>query len=223
MVDILLLIPEITKGMKSLGSKSLLKIKNSTTVLEYQISQLRKHNPKSTIFIGTGFESDKIKKHFGHYNKIEFIDNPVYIKTNQSKLIESFVASYTSENLLVISNGILFKNDPFSVRDAESSKIFLIDKPKNHFNIGCNSTEKIHYLFYDLPSVWSECVLFDKPALRSIRQLSLKTYIDQMYLFELINLLLDNPDLHFEKQIISKKDIMKINSIKDITSAKLFI
>ena len=73
MLDILLLVPEITKGMKSLGSKALLGIKNSTMVLDYQIQQLKKLDQNANIFIGTGFESDKIRKAVSKYNKVNVL------------------------------------------------------------------------------------------------------------------------------------------------------
>lgn len=223
MVDVLIIIPEITKGMKSLGSKALLRIKNSITVLEYQINELRKTYPRSTIFVGTGFESEKIKKIFSSYKNIQFIENHNYNETNQSKLISLFANQYTgNRDILVISNGILFKNNVF-VSNSDNSKIFLIDKPKNNFNIGCNDTENVNYLFYDLPIKWTECVLFNKNTLDYIKILCKDYNTDQMYLFELINLLMDKYHISFSKHMIVKKNIMKINTIKDIPIAKLFI
>jgi hypothetical protein len=41
MIDALILVPEITKGMKSIGSKSLLEIKKKLSVLDYQIQSIR--------------------------------------------------------------------------------------------------------------------------------------------------------------------------------------
>lgn len=223
MVDVLIIVPEITKGMKSLGSKALLRIKNSVTVLEYQINQIRKIYPETTIFIGTGFESEKIKKIFSQNNNVEFIENKEYINTNQSRLLSLFVSKYSENNeLLVISNGVLFKNNSLLSEDSES-KIFLIDKPRDNFNIGCNETGSIDYLFYDLPIRWSECVFFNKIAIDNIKIICKEYNIDQMYLFELVNLLIDKYHMKFSKQIIQKKNIMKINTIKDLSTAKLFI
>lgn len=221
MLNVLILIPEITKGMKSLGSKALLKIKNSTTILQHQIDQLRRYHPKCRIFLGTGFESDKIKKIFYNYPNLIILENHEYHITNQTKLITSLLKQYECGQLLVISNGILFKNNPF-VCDNKS-RLFLIDKPKHNFTIGCNESEDIHYLFYDLPIPWSECVVFNKEAIESIAHLEKSQNTDQLYLFELINILIDKYDLRFLKTDIKKKDIMKINSIKDIPRAKIFI
>jgi len=222
MLDILLLVPEITKGMKSLGSKALLGIKNSTVVLDYQIQQLKKIDQNANIFIGTGFESDKIRKAIAKYSKVEIIENKNYATTNQAKLIQLFIDQKSSHNdLLIVSNGILFKNS--CIKYSNGSKIFLIDKPKTNFNIGCNNSEMLHYLFYDLPTPWSECVLFDSQTVWQIGNICSSQNIDQLFLFELINILIEKYDVAFDKKFIPKQNIMKINTIKDISKAKIFI
>ena len=122
--------------------------------------------------------------------------------------------------MLVISNGVLFKNFPFF--DTDRSKIFLIDKPKANFTIGCSESEKIEYLFYDLPTQWSECVFLNQEATSTLKDMFDKHLYDQMYLFELLNTLISH-NIHFDKNILSKKNIMKINGTKDISRAKIFI
>jgi hypothetical protein len=222
MLDILLLVPEITKGMKSLGSKALLTIKNSTLVLDYQIEQLKKIDQNCNIFIGTGFESDKIRKAVAKYSRVHIIENQNYVNTNQAKLIKLFIDQrFSQSNLLIISNGVLFKNS--SIKYAGRSKIFLIDKPKPNFNIGCNDSEDLHYLFYDLPTPWSECVLLDSDTIKYMKCICDSQNIDQLFLFELINILIEKHKIVFDKDFISKKNIMKINTAKDISKAKIFI
>jgi choline kinase len=222
MLDTLLLVPEITKGMKSLGSKALLTIKNSTVVLDYQIQQLKKIEANCNIFIGAGFECDKIKKTITKYSRVQIIENNDYMNTNQAKLIKIFVDNHSSSNdLLIVSNGVLFKNS--SIKYSSKSKIFLIDKPKANFNIGCNESDNVNYLFYDLPTAWSECVLLDNSAVENMKDICSSQNIDQLFLFELINILIEKYNIVFDKNFISKKDIMKINTAKDISKAKLFI
>ena len=222
MLDALIIAPEITKGMKSLGSKALLNIKNSISILDFQISQLKKLDKNINIFIATGFESDRIKKLTQRYSNITIVENKDYETSNQAKCLSLFINKYDSEQLLVISNGILFKNEALTC-DNSTSKIFLIDKPKNNFTIGCNAGESVHYLFYDLPSTWSECLFLNRNDLHTIKDISLNNNIDQLYLFEIVNLMIDKYNSFFQCVTISKKNIMKINTIKDIPKAKLFI
>ena len=47
--------------------------------------------------------------------------------------------------------------------------------------------------------------------------------VDQLFLFEIINILIEKHGVVFDKHFISKKNIMKINTAKDISKAKVFI
>jgi len=223
MLDAVIIVPEITKGMKSIGSKALLKVKDSTSILEYQIQQLKRYYKKINIHIIAGFECEKIKKTLVKY-KVNILYNDQYLHTNQSKCLDLFLQQYSSDSLLVISNGILFNNNIFDLSDKTESKVFLIDKPKINFNIGCcdDSSKSVNYLFYDLPICWSECVYMNKKAIETLRHINSEQMTSQMYLFETLNCLMSN-NISFVKQYVAKKDIMKINTAKDLTKAKLFI
>ena len=223
MLDALIIAPEITKGMKSLGSKALLNIKNSTSILDYQIQELKKLHKNINIFIATGFESDKIKKITARYSNVNIIENKNYENSNQAECLAIFSDLYDSERLLIISNGILFKNQAFDCFSSNSSKIFVIDKQKNNFTIGCNSEGLLNYLFYDLPVPWTECFLLNKQSLETIRHISKNYNIEHLYLFEIINLMIEKYHVQFDTKKILKKNIMKINTLKDIPKAKLFI
>lgn len=220
MLDVLIIIPEITKGMKSIGPKAMLKIKNTTTILHHQINQLNQYN-KCNIFLSVGFEAEKIKKSLGSYANVDFVYNPYYKSTNQSKSISLFLEQHNTKKLLVISNGILFKNNPFNTR--QSSCIYVLDKPKNNFDIGCNYSQSLHYLFYDLPTPWTECVFFDGVAIDQLKSIISTSNIDKLYLFELINLMIDKQKTQFETTIVKKNNFMKVNTVKDLPRARVFI
>jgi len=55
-----------------------------------------------------------------------------------------------------------------------------------------------------------------------LRNLFTSNYTNQMYLFELINEMI-NKNITFKKQYIDKKLIMKICNFKDMAKAKNFI
>jgi hypothetical protein len=222
MTDVLIIVPEITKGMKSIGSKALLVIKDPITIIDYQINQIKKALPDSRITIATGFEADKIVKIIGEKHNVKFIYNNRYKTTNQTECITLQLQENKCKNLLIISNGIIFKEIDFSIHQETMSKIFVIDKPKYNFTIGCSNSHYAEYLFYDLPIVWSECFFLNEEALDMIKAILAKENIEQLYLFELVNKLIDNKII-FEKEYISKKNIMKILNNKDISKAKQFI
>jgi hypothetical protein len=222
MFDVLILMPEITKGMKSIGPKALLKIKNSTAILDHQIYQLKQIKGLNSINLATGFESERIKKNINKYSRINIVYNQNYESTNQTESILIYLKEYSPKNLLIIGNGILFKNTFQDCTKNTKSKIYFLDKPKQNFNIGCNDTPNIEYLFYDFPTPWMECVFLNNEAMESLVSLSKKHSLSQNYLFETINLLLGQ-NIKFHKEIIQKKNVIKISTIKDIQKAKLFI
>jgi hypothetical protein len=224
MINVLILIPEITKGMKSVGSKSLLKIKNSKSVIEYQIELLLSIKDKVSINIATGFDNDRINKTIDRYKSINIIHNDQYENTNYGKCIKLFIQQNPNiDNLFVIGSGVLFKKNIFSQNSFDNmSRIFILDKPANNFNIGCNPNTNIEYLFYDLPEPWTECVYFDLSGIEGLKTLIEQKNIDQMYIFEILNdLLLLN--INFEKEYFPRSKFFKISSTKDINRAKLFI
>jgi hypothetical protein len=57
-LNALIIAAEVTKGMKSMGSKSLLKLKNSIFVIEYQINELRKHYKDIDITISSSLKEN---------------------------------------------------------------------------------------------------------------------------------------------------------------------
>jgi hypothetical protein len=218
--NIIISAAEITKGMKSVGSKSLLKIKNDTTIIEYQIQQLKTHYPKSPIYVLTGFESDKVNKVLSRFRNVHTIYNEQYKTTNQCHGIVKCFEQYSLSNALIISSGVICKI-AFNIIDI--STVYLIDKEKENFTIGCgeSSSTKAEYLFYDLPKKWTECVFLNQSAINTINDTAKRNKTDQMFLFEMINMLIDQGE-GFDINTIQKKHIIKIGGIKDIRKAKVF-
>lgn len=220
MIDILLISPEITKGMKSIGSKCLLPLRKNLTVIEYQVSQLQKIKP-SKITINIGFDAEKIQKTLNRYKTLNFLVNNNYEDTNQSSNLISYIKQNNPKSLLVINNGILIKNNIISKTYLNgSSKIFILNKNKNNFEIGCSEAEKVEYLFYDMPQSWSEIFYLNERTIKLLQNYDAQLF-NQMYLFEIINFLLQK-NVHFDKIYIDKKNITKIQNLKDLQSAKIF-
>lgn len=225
MINTLILIPEITKGMKSVGSKSLLEIKKNLSVLDYQIQSIRNIDKNIKIIVCTGFESEKVVSELTkNYKNIHFIYNSSYEITNQAQSIKICLEEYNKiNNWFIISNGILLKEKCITKNMlSNDSKIFLLNKEKENFSLGCSRESDLEYIFYGLPELWSECVYLNTPATILLRNLLANSKVDQMYLFEIINEIMSRQIL-FTKQYIDKKLIMKISTLKDVAKAKSFI
>jgi hypothetical protein len=224
MINILVLVPEITKGMKSIGSKSLIKLKHSKSVIEHQIEKLQSISNQVSICIATGFDHDRINKTIEKYKHIKTIHNPQYEETNYGKSLSLYLTQHPKvNNLLIIGSGVLFKHNVFSKELLkQNSKLLVLDKPSPNFTIGCNRNTRLEYLFYDLPETWTECAYLNDAAIGTIKTLMLNKTIDQMYVFEIINELL-RLGVSFDKHTCSKNSFYKILGTKDVNKAKLFI
>lgn len=225
MIDAIIIVPEITKGMKSVGSKSLLKLRKSKYIIDYQIEQILSISKKIRINIATGFDNEKIKRVLKKYKDVNICYNNKYEATNYGKSLEILIENLPkdSKGLFILCSGILFKKQTIHHTNLKNnSKIFLLNKPKINFSIGCNQNTEDDYLFYDLPETWSECVFLNKQAIEILQEQIGQQNISQMYIFEIINLLISKK-IHFDKKYLPKGKFFKVSTIKDIDKAKIFI
>ena len=103
------------------------------------------------------------------------------------------------------------------------SKLFLLDRAKENFNLGCALNKSVtEYIFYDLPEPWTECVYLDKIAINNLSYIVQQTKTSQLYLFELLNEMLSS-NVTLDKYYLNRTKIMKINTIKELPKAKVFI
>lgn len=221
--SIVLLIPEITKGMKSMGSKALLQINKHTSILDYQIQYIKKFYKNIPIFVLTGFDNDRIEKKIKHYGNIATSFNPNYETSNQTESLISYFKQSNTNNCLIINNGILLKEKlPINIK---YSSIYTIKKYKEGFGLGINQTNAVDsvvsYLFYGLPIQWSECVFLNSEAIKFIIEISNSIKLHNLFLFELLNKLIDN-NIIIKDITINKTNILKINILEDLNRIKGF-
>ena len=227
MIDIVFIIPEITKGMKSFGPKALIPLKGRT-LIEHQIELIRSVYKNNNIYLLTGFESERIKKTIAtsrHISKknIFILENKNYETHGQIASIFEYLDTRNQNNgAIFLNNGIITKFNFQKNIQMQNNSIFFIQGKKLNFNIGCNTIENTEYLFYDLPVLWSECVYLNNETLRLIHSLILPYELKTLFFFEVINKLLDKSIL-FNNVIIPKSQITKVNNIKDIKKLKTFV
>lgn len=212
----IILISEITKGMKSVGSKSLLPLMNNTTILDHQIQYLKKNYNPSQIILCTGFDHDRVISATKKYKNIKYYYNENYINQNQSDVLIRCIQDTRSANILVLTNGLILF-DKIKLPDSSSTYFIqnLSDK-KNTFDIGTNIIGDDGYLFYDLNYKWIELLYLNKKDVDSIKNSTYKS--NQLFLFELINEMRKNNTINFIE--LNDLHVLKINSLKDITYAK---
>lgn len=219
----IILISDITKGMKSIGSKSLLQLSNNLSILEYQIQYLKKFYYPINIYLSTGFDHEKIVKITSKYKNIYYSYNNNYENENQvGSLIKCISEFSIVDNALILTNGYI----PFQkivINENECSIEVTTKNTKIPFEIGANFKDNPTYLFYGLPYRWTEHLHLNANSIQYIMD-TLSTshkHCHKMFLFELINLLIEHGIVLKSRNIISDLPI-KVNNTKDINIAKKY-
>lgn len=225
MINALIIASEITKGMKSVGARSMLNICGSSRIIDQQIHYLKSIHKNINITIAAGYEYDKVQQYISKkYKNINIIYNPDYKNTNEVSNLALYINKNPNiDNLFIVNGGILLKKNsiPNQIFKNNLSTIFLLNSTKNNFNLGCNNTEFVEYIFYDLEKPWSECIYLTKQYIMAFKKLFNQQNMDQMYIFEAINFLLNTDNMKI--QYINKKNIMKISNVNDTLKAKTFL
>lgn len=218
----LIIMPEITKGMKSIGPKSLIKINAQYTVLDTQIRVIKSINRRNRIFICTGFQHNRVLKSIEGYHNVTTINDKNYNEYNQCKHLINYINhTESAADVFIVNNGVLFKKDCFKrLKKNNKSTIYFTDRKKEDFEIGSESEES-KYLFYGLSRKWTECVFLNTQSLKKIIEIHNNFDISKYFLFEIINMLYDKDIIH--ESIVSYRDIMKVNGQEDIRRAKRFL
>lgn len=219
----IILVSEITKGMKSIGSKALLNIDNNITILDHQIHHIKKYYNPNKIILCTGFDHDKIVNRTKKYKNIKYCYNEEFVKDNQVGSLIKCLKNFGSiiDNALIISNGIILFN---KIKiETESATYFIDDiNKKNAFDVGANIIGTDGYLFYDLSNKWIELLFLNNTDLSKLKNnLNTTKNMNQLFLFELINFMKSSDHfIKFVKLAQSNNMPIKVNSLKDIIYAK---
>lgn len=215
MTDVILLCSGITKGMKSYGPKATIPIgKKKTPLIVDQISKIKQNKHRFNIHVIIGFEHKKIISIIEDYKikNINLVYDEQYESHNSSGALLSVIESIQNK-FIVFEDGVISSEIP----NINSSYLPLLDKHNEQFNIGTTiSDTKIEYLFYDLPNLWAEFFSVSSEDSKQIKELliSNRTKIKKMFLFEMINFLIDN-GIDFGNYKIKSKNVQKIINHKN--------
>lgn len=215
----IILISEITKGMKSFGSKALLGLNNNLTILDHQIQYLKKHYNPAQIILCTGFDHNKIVEYTKKYKNIHYYFHNNYIGDNQAGCLVDCIKDNNISDALIMTNGVILFN---KIKLSPNSSTYFIkhkNDKKNNFEIGTSNIDNDGYLFYDLDNKWIELVYLNTQDLSHIKNnISLYSKTSKLFLFELINQFRLTYSINFV--VIDNIQALKINSVKDMTYAK---
>lgn len=224
-IKALIISSEITKGMKSLGSRSMLNINKTNKIIDQQISSIKSMYRNTQITIAAGFEYEKVRQYINHrYKNIELIHNQDYVSSNEVENIKLFLDRNVDDMdyLFVMNGGVLLKNKSISFNKIKgSSRIFLMRSVKNNFSLGCSKKDTIEYIFYDLEIPWCECVLLNRKSIDNLKDCLNDKNIKNMYMFELLNKIFHKDSM--EPVYVNKNHIMKLTNSSELIKAKNFL
>lgn len=216
MTNIVVLCSEITRGMKSYGPKATILLgKKKEPLIIKQIKTALKLYPDCKIHIVIGFGSQKIQKIICDYNldnRVNFIIHDDYENHNNGgAFLKSIQHCY--DDTLFINNGVILNE---AIDNKECCLPVINGKNIDDFSIGSIIDNGcVQHLFYDLDNRWSETVFISKRYIDNIKSivLSQQEKFSKMFLFEILNHLIDN-NIAFTTQVLSHNKLQKIVSHK---------
>jgi hypothetical protein len=215
MTDLILLCSGITKGMKSYGPKATIPIgKKKIPLIVDQILKIKQNKNRYDIHIVVGFEHKKILSIIEDYKikNIDLVYDSEYEHHNSSGALLS-VIDKVQDKFIVFEDGVISSEIP----NTNTTYLPTLDKNSTEFNIGTTSNNsKIEYLFYDLPNLWAEFFSVSSNNTKEIKELLThnRSKVKKMFLFEMINFLIDN-DIVFVDCKIKSKNVQKIINHKN--------
>lgn len=222
---------DITKGMKSQGSISLLQAKpNSKPLIYYNLMSIKSF--AKDIFFLLGFDKDKILKKIHHHNlskNITIIHNDQYDIGNQGYAFKLFIDTLLNSDVIDRVDGVLFVNN-YSIyknipKFSKDRSWILLDKKNNkpRYNIGCFiDNNKLRYMFYNLSdNLWAEVFYLTIVDIKTIFAKINDLYHANMFMFEILNIAIEKQNIEISVLSLDKsKDLVKISGVVDKSKIK---
>lgn len=225
MINVTFFMTEITKGMKSIGPKYIYKHKNKT-LIEYQLSFLKKYKQNMKINLILGFGADRIKKTLEKHknSQIKFLYNDNYEDQESGG---NFLIALNNFNpkkesgLLLINNGILANiNWQRYLNKISNNTIFYVNDKCYNFDLGFDDNGD--YIFYDLPNTWVEVLYLNKETVEQLKHTDISEIHNNMFMFEIINILKEKY-CKIDTFKLPANKIFKFNSTKDTQQLAKFL
>lgn len=184
-ISYLILAGHPDKGMKSLGSKSLM-LFNNKKLLDHQINTINRFNKNNTnyeIIVVSSFDTIKLQKNFRNIKIVDCLEyNPIYTGCLEAQY----------KNIVFIDYGCVFNEKILSAIKLDHSSVLCLSTNRdNTLNVGCISDESYNLInmFFDLPNN-KFCNIFHMNEYSIHKIISSTKYsIKNLLYFEIINML----------------------------------
>lgn len=211
--------------MRSYGAKSLLKLNDSVTILDNQLTNIYKNFPKVEIIIVYGFDGNKIYKKYAHSPSVKCVENENYNTTNVVSSIDIGLQHTTTNRVLIIYGDLVFNAHTLQSPFGAYSMV-IVDQQDGLMGkdeVGCvihNHT--LERMMYDLPNKWGQIAYFEGLELQLLRELCHKTEHQMYFGFEIINMIMNHGGT-FTTYSSKFNKIIDVDSSKHLIQAKAII
>ena len=190
-MNFIILADKFEKGTKTKGWIGSSPVNKRQTLIENQVSAIRKVFPKCKICYVYGFDHKKVEDYL--YNK-EFknfvpIYNKHFEKRGECHSIAS-AADYLDSGSMITTGDMLLKPSNFN-NFIDKNHLYL--SPNNVDDLGCNinSSGKIEHIFYGLPNYIVNMYYIDRKNIEMFQQMICRNEYRNYFIFEIINYMID--------------------------------
>lgn len=193
--DLTIILPMagIGRRMRSQGAKPLIELFGKATVLNYQITLLRKIFPRSEIIIVVGFQAERIIKLLDPADKIKVVENELYETTGILRSIDLALKASSHTNVLIIYGDLIF-NEPTLANINNGCSAVIVDN-KGQFNkeeVGLTIVNgEATYFAYGLDTKWAQIAFLTGKPLRDFKDILTDRAKRKLQPFEIFNMIIE--------------------------------
>ena len=179
------------RRMRSYGPKSLLPIKGKT-ILSRQLEQIKTKIPNARIILVCGFEADKVMDYV--QEDIITLENENYSSTNITRSVSIALRAVRTDRVLILCGDLVFPNGTLKYLDFNNSCIIANKNDSQSSEVGCIITSEgyVANMMYDLEVKWGQMIYLQDSILATFKKLVFDRNNRKLFLFEVINKLIDN-------------------------------
>ncbi len=206
--------------VRSLGSRSLIQITPTQTVLDKQIANINEAFPNNEIILITGFDSERVMK-AAPANIIK-IENERYEETNIVRSVAIGLHAARNSRVVIIHGDLVFSYETLKYAGFSDKSALIVSgsSEKRPDKIGCIIDNGIvEHMLYDLPNQWAEIIYLTGKELNLFSSIAKRKDKEKLLDFEVINSVIEKGG-EFLPVSPNKMSIIDIDSSKDILEAK---
>lgn len=216
--SILLLNAFPDKKIKSFGNKCLLKINNKLHVIDYHVRMFKKIFKDPQIIVVGGFDGKRLNKYiaqqFKTKDQVHYIEHDITQQNNTGASIARGLELCVGKNIFIINSSFLLRNKVLSLIDKNNS--FVVAQNSKDGCVGyIENNNRIVNCYYGLPNEILDILYICKNDAGILHNLISQNNIDKYYLFELINLCIQD-GIDIRPVMIPKGSLYTIDSCSKI-------